>query len=163
MPLSPSRRMSDKDSSSVHSCFLASPATRPDPGAVRIEFLRALNPSKGQEANGREFSPGWEGRAGALGGRGADPAAQRALPSGFAALSSALAPPSALSSAPLRPPLSLLFSSFLLFSSSQLCPQPTVAKRDLRCCFSCWWHWKAEQSRNKIFCPSAFSSTSLPV
>lgn len=54
---------------------------------------------------------GWEGRAGALGGRGADPAAQRALPSGFAALSSALAPPSALSSAPLRPPLSLLFSS----------------------------------------------------
>ena len=64
MPLSPSRWKSDKDSSSVHSCFLASPATRPDPGAVRIEFLRALNPSKGQEANGREFSPGWEGRAG---------------------------------------------------------------------------------------------------
>lgn len=64
MPLPPSRRMSDTDSSSVHSCFLASPVTRPDPGAVRIELLQALNPSKGQEANGREFSPGWEGRAG---------------------------------------------------------------------------------------------------
>ena len=63
MPLPPSRRMSDTDSSSVHSCFLASPVTRPDPGAVRIELLQALNPSKGQEANGREFSPGWEGRA----------------------------------------------------------------------------------------------------
>lgn len=63
MPLSPSKRMSDTGSNSVHACFLASPATRPDPGAVRIEFLQALNPSKGQEASGRESSPGREGRA----------------------------------------------------------------------------------------------------
>lgn len=63
MPLSPSKRMSDTGSSSVHACFLAGPATRPDPGAVRIEFLQALNPSKGQEASGKESSPGWEGPA----------------------------------------------------------------------------------------------------
>lgn len=87
MPLSPSKRMSDTDSSSVHSCFLAGPATRPDPGAVRIEFLKApnLNPSKGQEDNGREFSPGQEGWAGTrlpLGRKGGRWERARAQPGG---------------------------------------------------------------------------------